>query len=128
MLAAAAAFACGSAPTAPSSLAPGTWGGDHVSMTIASAATHLEFDCAHGDIPGVFSLNAVGQYSLDGTYVREHGGPIRVGEPPDTHPAAYAGVVVGNQMTLTIRLADTQELIPALTLTRGAAGRVVKCL
>jgi hypothetical protein len=113
---------------APSTVGPGAWGGDHVSMTIAASSIHLEFDCAHGDIPGAFSLNGAGQYSLDGTYVREHGGPVGIGDVPDTHPATYAGTVSGNGMTLTVRLNDTQDVLSTLTLTRGAAGRVVKCL
>jgi hypothetical protein len=61
-------------------------------------------------------------------FVREHGGPIRLGEVPDSHPANYAGVVRGDAMTLTVRLTDSADAIGTFSLTRGSPGRVVKCL
>src|SRR2546422_884314 len=75
-----AGYSCSSATTAPSRLLPGVWGGDHISMSIADAGTHLELDCAHGDIPAVPVLDRQGRFEVAGTYVREHGGPIRQGE------------------------------------------------
>jgi hypothetical protein len=97
-------------------------------MTVADASTHLELDCAHGDIPAVVSVDRRGQFGVAGTYVREHGGPIRQGEIPDSHPAIYSGVVGSTTMTLTIRLGDTNESIGAFTLTSGSPGRIFKCL
>jgi hypothetical protein len=97
-------------------------------LTVADTGTHVEFDCAHGDIPSPLTVNANNQFDVQGTYVREHGGPIRVGEVPDSHPAAYLGSVTGTAMTLTVRLTDTNEVIGTFTLSRGSAGRVVKCL
>src|SRR2546425_2074319 len=69
--------ACAS-PTSPSSVL-GMWGGDHVAMTVGDAGSHLEFDCAHGDVPGALKTDARGNFSEAGTFVREHGGPIRLG-------------------------------------------------
>jgi hypothetical protein len=88
----------------------------------------VEFDCAHGDIPGALTLNARNEFNVTGTFVREHGGPIRVGEVPDSHPAVYAGLVTATTMTLTVRLTDTNEMIGTFTLSRGTPGRVVRCL
>jgi len=120
---------CASAPSGPSStLALGVWGGDHVTTTVASTGTHFEFDCAHGDVGTPLVLDARGQFSATGTFVREHGGPIREGELPDSHPASYAGTVTTHTMTLTVRLTDLAETIGAFTLTYGSPGRVVKCL
>ena len=116
-------MACGT-PSEPSALT-GVWGGDHVLLTIGDTAAHLEFDCAHGEIPG--RLPAA-RFSLAGTCVREHGGPIREGEKPDTHPALYEGSISGETMTLTVRLTDVGESLGSFTLTRGASGRVFKCL
>jgi hypothetical protein len=79
---------------------------------------HLEFDCAHGDIPGMLTLNASNQFNVGRTYVREHGGPIRVGELPDSHPTAYVGSVTGTTMMLTVRLTDTNEAIGTFALSR----------
>jgi hypothetical protein len=120
--------ACGGGPTGPSSLADGTWGGEHIAMTIAASTTHLEFDCAHGDIPGVVSLDADGRFTAAGTFVRDRGGPVREGDVPDSHPASYSGSVRTDTMTLSIRLTDTGESVGPFTLTRGAIGRLVKCV
>ena len=122
------ACSCGGSTTGPSRLSAGVWGGDHVSLSVAEASAHLEFDCAHGDIPTVPTLDRDGRFEVAGVYVREHGGPIRQGEIPDSHPAIYSGVVVSQTMTLTIRLSDSNETIGTFTLASGSSGRVFKCL
>jgi len=96
-----------------------------VRRLFADAASHVEFDCAHGDFTGVISSSS---FSVAGTFVRKHGGPIRVDETADSHPALYDGAVHGSSMTLTLRLTDSNEIVGTFTLTRGAAGRIVKCL
>jgi len=104
------------------------WGGDHVAMTVAATATHLEFDCAHGDIPAALMVDARNEFDVAGTFVREHGGPIRDGETADARPARYVGSVGGGAMALTVRLTDTNETVGTFALARGSPGRVVKCL
>lgn len=121
-------WACTGSPSNPSPVSLGMWGGDHVTMTVAATATHLEFDCAHGDIPGALATDSRNEFSVVGTFVREHGGPIRLDVPPDAHPAIYAGSVQSDRMALTIRLTDTGDLIGSFTLIRGIGGRIVKCL
>src|SRR6266436_316471 len=100
-----ATSACGSSPSAPSPVLTGMWGGDHIALTADSGA-HIEFDCAHGDIPIMLIVNARNEFNVSGTFVREHGGPIREGEVPDSHPAAYVGSVTDTTMVLTVRLTD----------------------
>jgi len=108
---------------------PGVWGGDHVTLTIADGGgSHLEFDCAHGSTPGPLILDGHGSFAAPGLFVREHGGPIREGDPPDAHPATYAGTVTARRMQLTVWLTPTNDLIGTFTLTQGVTGRVVKCL
>ena len=116
--------ACGT-PSTPSMMPTGLWGGDHILLTVADTSAHVELDCAHGDIPVRLPDAA---FTVAGTFVREHGGPIRVGETPDSHPALYAASMSGGAMTLTIRLGDSGELVGTFTLTRGSSGRVFKCL
>ena len=123
-----ACVSCSGVTTGPSRLPAGVWGGDHLSLSVTDTSTHLELDCAHGDIPAVPTLDRQGQFQVAGTYTREHGGPIRQGEVPDSRPAIYSGVVVATTMTLTIRLTDTNESIGAFTLVSGSQGRVFKCL
>ena len=115
-------------PLNPSPVPLGIWGGDHVTMTILATGTHVELDCAHGDFSGVLSTDSRNQFSVAGTFVREHGGPVREDQTPDTHPAMYAGSLQSNSMALTIRLSDTGDLIGSFSLVLGAQGRIVKCL
>ena len=119
---------CGDVTTGPSRLPTGVWGGDHISLSVTDTSTHLELDCAHGDIPAVLTLDRQGQFQVAGTYTRGHGGPIRQGEIPDSHPAIYSGLVASKTMTLTIRLGDANESIGPFTLVSGSLGRVFKCL
>ena len=97
-------------------------------MTVAATGTHIELDCAHGDFSGVLSTDSQNQFSVAGTFVREHGGPIREDQAPDTHPAMYAGSLTSNSMALTTRLLDTGDLVGSFSLVHGAQGRIVKCL
>ena len=111
------------------SLPVGPWGGDHISLTVSAASTHIEFDCASGDIPGPLTVDARNEFYGSGTFTRERGGPITVPPPPpDQHPAAYSGSVNGDTMLLTVQLTDSQTLIGAFTLTRGSPGRLVRCV
>jgi len=121
-------LACSAAPTSPSTPLIGTWGGDHVSLTVTAAASHAEFDCAHGDMPSPLTRDDRDGFNASGTFVREHGGPIFVGQVPDSHPAVYFGSVTANTMALTVELTDTREVIGMFTLVRNSPGRVVKCL
>src|ERR1700730_5228077 len=86
-----ATWVCSSSPSGPSPLLTGMWGGDHIALTGADTVTLIDFGCAHGDLPIPLMLNARNELDVSGTFVREHGGPIRVGEMPDSHPAAYVG-------------------------------------
>ena len=125
----AALSSCASSATGPSPIELlGTWGGEHVTLMVNDASSHLEFDCAHGDIPGALKTEASQMFAWSGTFVREHGGPIREDEKPDVHPAMYVGRVTVQTMQLTIRLTDSDTLIGTFMLTRGASGRVFKCL
>jgi hypothetical protein len=98
-----------------------------VTLLVGDSTAHFEFDCAHGDIPGLLTATH-GEIAASGTFVREHGGPIRVDEVQDAHPALYSGSISGARMELSIRLTDSGDVIGTFVLMRGASGRIVKCL
>ncbi len=119
--------ACGSLTAAGDrrTLAPGSWGGDHVALEVTAQGGSIEFDCAHGAIAEPIVLDDDGHFESTGTYVREHGGPVREGEE-DARPARYAGRVQGQTMTLTITVGG--EALGPFELERGRTPRITKCL
>lgn len=106
----------------------GIWGGDHVNLMVTGIGGTLEYDCAHGTIDQPLVADGEGRFELAGTHTREHGGPIREGEKADKRPARYSGTTDGRTMTLTVTLTDSGVEVGTFSLTRGQAGRVVKCL
>jgi hypothetical protein len=63
-----------------------------------------------------------------GTFVREHGGPIRDGELPDQHPARFMGTTDGRRMTMTVTLSDDSQQIGTFELVLGGPPRLLKCV
>ena len=106
----------------------GTWGGPSIRLDVVSQGATIEYDCAHGTIDEPLVTDRDGRFTLTGTHVREHGGPIRQDEPPDRHPARYQGQMSGDSLRLTVTLTDTQQDIGTFTLARGVAARLFKCL
>jgi hypothetical protein len=122
------ATACGlSTVPSPAELL-GTWGGTHISLDVTPNETAVELDCAHGTVQAPFSVDTDGRFDLPGEFVREHGGPIREGEPLDKFPARYRGTVTGNRMELRIDRADSAATLGTFTLRQGDHGIVFKCL
>jgi hypothetical protein len=104
----------------------GAWGGAHASLTLNDTEGSIEYDCAHGALRSPVRLDAEGRFAVGGVHVREHGGPVRIGEVPDSLPARYLGRVSGDRMTLRV-LVGTDTLGP-FELRRGAEPRLFKCL
>ncbi len=127
LVAGAAACMESTEPT-PGPLPPGSWGGDHIQLTVAADGATTNLDCAHGTIEQPIATDRSGSFAAAGHHVFEHGGPVHLNDPPDSHPARYQGRIVGDVMTLTITLTDTLQDVGTFSLTRNAAGRVVKCL
>lgn len=121
------AAACGGATARDSVLAPGDYGGDHVSLQVSTSAAHLEFDCAHGEIASVIRLDSEGRFSVDGTFTQERGGPATT-LPEDVRPARYTGSSEGRVVTFTIRLLREEQTVGAFTAERGSPPRITRCL
>lgn len=109
-------------------LANGTWGGDHVRLDVMSGVATTEYDCAHGTIDEPLVPDRNGRFSVRGTHTFERGGPIRLDEVPDRHPARYDGRVDGEKLDLTVIVTDRQQTVGVFTLTFRAAPRLFKCL
>jgi hypothetical protein len=110
-----------------SSAQTGTWGGEHISLEITAQGAQVEYDCGHGTIDQKIDTDAQGRFTLRGTHVREHGGPVRKDETADSHPAQFAGQIKGDTMTLTVTESDTREVVGTFTLIYGQPPHLMKC-
>ncbi|MDX2043962.1 MAG: hypothetical protein SF097_22300 [Acidobacteriota bacterium] len=108
-------------------LPAGNWGGQHISLEVTPTGGKLEFDCAHGEINSKIVLDKQRRFSVSGTYVEEHGGPVRQPDHPQSQPVLYIGQLTGNKMKLTVKRSDTKKVIGTFTLTRGQEAFIVKC-
>ena len=128
-LAALALAACSGAAVLPStSDGPliGPWGGPHAALALTDSGGTIQYDCAHGGLRAPLRPDASDHFVVAGVHVREHGGPTRIGEVPDSVPARYEGDVAGDRMTLRV-LAGPDTLGP-FVLVRGAAPQLFRCL
>lgn len=103
------------------------WGGKDIQLIMDPQGATLQFPCADGKILEPIKASANGEFTARGTYTPGQFGPIRRDNPPRDLPAVYKGVISGNTMQLQIELADKSMQPPAFTLTKGKAGRVVRC-
>ena len=114
------------APVLRDAVVTGTWAGEHATLELTPTGGTIEYDCAHGRIVGALRTDGGGRFTAAGVHVREHGGPIRDGEPVDSAAALYAGSVEGDRLTLRV-FVGPDSLGPFL-LRRDGVPRLYKCL
>ena len=107
-------------------IAPGTWGGEHILLTISASGGTLEFDCAAGQIRQPIAVDRNGNFDMAGTFTPQHGGPVRKDESTFSHPARYSGHVDGD--TMSLKVVREQQEIGKFILTRGAPPKLTRCL
>lgn len=108
-------------------LQTGSWGGSHIRIEVGPSSATIDYDCANGTINGPLTVDRKGHFAWRGSHNQEHGGPTRIDEQSNGRPAIYSGWIKGDTMTLTVKLAGTNEGAQSYTLNRGSAGRVFKC-
>jgi hypothetical protein len=123
VLVVACAASLGVVPGAPLT---GAWGGRGVSLNLTETGGTVEYDCAHGIVRTPLVPDDAGAVRATGVHVREHGGPIRDGEPVDSAAALYVGSVRAG--TLTLRVVVGVDTLGPFVLERGAAPQLFKCL
>jgi hypothetical protein len=122
------AASCSGAVATPSDGAPlvGEWNGLHASLTLTESGGSIQYDCAHGGLRAPVEPNTNGQFTVAGVHFRDHGGPVRIGEIPDSTPARYVGSVSGDQLTLRVLIG--QDTLGPFTLRRGGESQLMRCL
>jgi len=106
----------------------GTWGGQHIRITVERGSASIEYDCATGTITGPLTINRNGSFSWKGFHTAQHGGPVRREEESNRQQATYSGSISGDTMTLRVKVSGKDEDTETYTLERGSSGEVFKCL
>lgn len=94
-------------------------------MTEAGAT--VELDCAHATISRRIEATRNGRFVVMGSYVAEHGGPVRESEPSEGESVQFTGKVSGKKLQLSVRRRNSKKLIGVFTLFFGQEGSLVKC-
>ena len=128
LLGAAVLYGCTTTGAVASGAAPvtGRWGGARADLTLTEAGGSIRYDCAHGALNAPVVPDGAGGFDVAGVHLRERGGPVRIGQVPDSLPARYVGRVSGHRMTLRSFI-GTDTLGP-FELELGAAPQLVRCL
>jgi hypothetical protein len=99
-----------------------------VALELTPAGGTIEYDCAHGGLAEPVRPGSDGEFEATGVHVREHGGPVREGERPDSVPARYVGRVRGDRMTLRVYAGSRPDTLGPFELRSGDEPRLFKCL
>lgn len=108
-------------------LATGTWGGEHARLEVTESGARIDLDCAHGTIDQPIIIDAQGKFSVKGTFIGEHSGPVRRDEEPHVLSMRYAGELKDGTLTLTGTFDESGQNAGPYTLTHGNNGKVMKC-
>jgi hypothetical protein len=92
-------------------------------MIVSDNDVHVHIGCTLGDALGPVRPDAEGHFVMTGTY-NVDAYPIDRGI---THPATFAGQIVGQTMTLTISLNDITRVLGPVTLTYGKEPQMGPC-
>jgi hypothetical protein len=111
----------------PDEVPVGLWGGEHISMEVTERGARVEYDCAHGTIDERIVTDRRGRFNVRGTYVEEHGGPVREKERLNSYPVRFTGRIRGKKMEVTVTRSDTKKTIGSFTLVHGQEPSLVKC-
>ena len=109
--------------TGPGRLQDGTWGGDNAAVIVADGMIHVHIACTYGDAPVTLGDVVLGRFDVGGLYnITAH--PVDLGV---YHPARFQGRIVGEVLTLTVRLTDQSTTLGPVRVTYGQEPRMGPC-
>lgn len=112
----------------PSSPVTGSWGGEHIGLTLDAGGGALEYDCAAGRIDEPLVTGPAGEFAANGSHTPGTGGPERLGQGRPSYPARYSGHVSGETMRLRVSVPARNLELGPYELRRGAEPQLLRCL
>ena len=119
-------MACTSGTMAEDRVPAGSWGGEHVRLSITDTGGTVEFDCAHGTLDAPLKVDTDGRFNVPGSLMRE-GGPVRPGREEGKQSVRYSGRLDGSIMDLDL-LGEAGDSLGSFRLKLGDQGKLFKCL
>jgi hypothetical protein len=113
-------------PKPPPPLA-GSWGGQHIGLSLTPEGGTVDYDCASGRIDGPVVPNAIGEFHVRGTHTASAAGPVREGQVPQSLPALYSGSVKGSVITLEVVVPATGLVIGPTELQQDRPPQLTRC-
>jgi hypothetical protein len=109
--------------TGPGRLVDGTWGGDNAGVIVADGMIHVHIGCTEGDAPVTGADVVNGRFEVDGRHnITAY--PVNLGV---YHPARLQGRIVGEVLTLTVRLTDQDVTLGPVRVTYGREPAMQQC-
>jgi hypothetical protein len=124
----AAGLLLGCATTAPGGPLTGSWGGEHVGLTLDPGGGRLDYDCAAGTIDEPLVAVHDGSFAANGRHTPGMGGPEQIDRPRPSYPARYTGTVGRGTMTLRVWIPSQNLTLGPYRLRRDIRPQLLRCL
>ena len=109
--------------TGPGRLLDGTWGGDNAAVIVTDGVMHVHIGCTEGDAAVTVADVVNGRFEVDGRHnITAY--PVNLGV---YHPARFQGHIVGEVLTLTVRLTDQATTLGPVRVTYGQEPSMQQC-
>lgn len=105
----------------------GSWGGEGAGLVVSGDRTLVSYTCGQTTINGPVLIDDDRRFEVSGEHVRVGGAPPPSDAPADRRPAYVTGRLRGNELTLSVRLAESTEAIGAFVLTRDRTPSILGC-
>jgi len=107
----------------------GTWGGQGAELIAQESSVRIEFNCAWGHIEGPLEIQSGGEFSIQGLYAIEPGGPGISGEPePKGTPAIFFGSVKNSEIQLNVTISKQNRTLGPYVVRESEKSSLEKCL
>lgn len=108
-------------------VAPASFGGMGISVSVEKGAVKIEYDCAEGEIPHQLKIDKKGHFKVDGFHKGPNIGPIRQNDPRKPDSVRYEGQIIGKVMKFKVTMVKTNEVLGEFTLKRGREPVMHRC-
>jgi hypothetical protein len=108
-------------------VAPGSFGGTGIIVTVEKNSVKIEYDCADGEISQSLKTDKKGYFKVEGVHKGPNAGPTRANDTRKRDDVRYEGQITGKVMMLKVTNVKTGEVLGEFTLERGKSPVMHRC-